>query len=347
MRMSKQVTLRKPDDWHLHLRDNTMLNDVLPFSSGFYHRAIIMPNLIPPVKTRDQAEQYYQRIKAANIINNDFMPLMTCYLSDDTDAKDLIDGFKHGVFFAAKLYPAHATTNSANGVSSIDSILPVLEQMQFHGMPLLIHGEVTSAEVDIFDREARFIETQLIPLLTKLPKLKVVMEHITTKDAAEFVLSAPDNVAATVTPQHLMLNRNAIFKGGIRPHYYCLPILKKEHHRQALVNAVTSGSSRFFLGTDSAPHACERKESSCGCAGIFNSPVALQVYATVFEQADALDKLEAFCSINGPTFYGLPVNEPSITLVKKSFTVPNEYHLTNGDKLIPFMAGETLPWSLV
>ncbi len=345
--MLQQITIRKPDDWHLHLRDNSMLNDVLPFSHAFCHRAIIMPNLIPPIKTIAQAEQYRQRILSADNYHINFTPLMTCYLSDDTNVTTLIDGFKRGIFTAAKLYPAHATTNSAQGVSSIEVILPILEQMQEHGMPLLIHGEVTSAEVDIFDRESRFIETQLLPLLTKLPNLNIVLEHVTTKDAAEFIIEAPDNIAATVTPQHLMLNRNAIFKEGIRPHYYCLPILKREHHRQALVDAVTSGCRRFFLGTDSAPHTQHQKENSCGCAGIFNAPVALQLYASIFEQADALDKLEAFCSVNGPTFYGLPVNEQTITLVKKPFIVPNEYKISNGEKLIPFMAGETLSWSLI
>lgn len=345
--MIQTITLRKPDDWHLHLRDGAMLKAVLPFSSKHYARAIIMPNLVPPIKTSQQAIAYRQRILAVLPSADNFTPLMTAYLSDDTSAEELINGFKQGVLYAAKLYPAHATTNSAHGVTSIETVMPVLQAMEKAGMPLLIHGEMTDANIDIFDREARFIESTLVPLVAKMPGLKIVLEHITTAEAAEFVLNASNNVAATITPQHLMFDRNAIFKGGIRPHYYCLPILKRNKHLLALVKAATSASTRFFLGTDSAPHECARKESSCGCAGIFNASVAIQAYTTVFDQANALQQLEAFCSLNGPKFYGLPVNEERITLERRTYQIPTELPISGEGKLIPFMAGETLPWSIV
>lgn len=345
--MTQQLKIRKPDDWHLHLRDGAMLKGVLPQSSRHFSRAIIMPNLVPPVKTTKEAEAYRQRIVAAIPVGDNFTPLMTCYLSDDTSVTDLISGFNQGLFRAAKLYPAHATTNSAHGVTSIDAIMPVLEAMQQAGMPLLIHGEVTSSEVDVFDREARFIETVLTPLVKRLPQLRIVLEHATTAEAAEFVIAGSDNIAATVTPQHLLCDRNALFKGGIRPHYYCLPILKREKHRAKLAETVTSGHPRFFLGTDSAPHECARKESSCGCAGVFNASVAIQAYATLFDQHNALQHLEAFCSLNGPKFYRLPVNEEFITLERRPYAVPLEIPIEGEGKLVPFMAGETLPWSIV
>ena len=345
--MTQTITIRKPDDWHLHLRDGAMLKGVLPFTSRHFSRAIIMPNLVPPVRTTLDAEGYRQRILAAIPKGDHFTPLMTCYLSDDTSADDLITGFKESVFRAAKLYPAHATTNSAHGVTSIDAIMPILEAMQEAGMPLLIHGEVTSADVDIFDREARFIETILVPLVNRLPELKIVLEHATTAEAAEFVVASGENIAATVTPQHLLCDRNALFKGGIRPHYYCLPILKREKHREMLAKTVASGHSRFFLGTDSAPHECARKESSCGCAGVFNASVAIQAYATLFDEHNALPNLEAFCSLNGPRFYGLPINEETITLERRPYVIPNELPIEGEGKLVPFMAGETLPWSIV
>lgn len=345
--MTQTITIRKPDDWHLHVRDGAMLKGVLPFTSRHFSRAIIMPNLVPPVRTTLDAEGYRQRILAAIPQGDNFTPLMTCYLSDDTSVSDLITGFKESVFTAAKLYPAHATTNSAHGVTSIDGIMPVLEAMQEAGMPLLIHGEVTSADVDIFDREARFIETILVPLVNRLPELKIVLEHATTAEAAEFVVASGENIAATVTPQHLLCDRNELFKGGIRPHYYCLPILKREKHREMLAKTVTSGHSRFFLGTDSAPHECARKESSCGCAGVFNASVAIQAYATLFDEYNALPNLEAFCSLNGPKFYGLPVNEDTITLERRPYVIPAELPIAGEGKLVPFMAGETLPWSIV
>jgi dihydroorotase len=345
--MTQQIKIRKPDDWHLHLRDGAMLKGVLPLTSKHYRRAIIMPNLVPPVKTTEDAQSYRQRIMDAIPAGDNFTPLMTCYLSDDTSPQDLVTGFKQGLFKAAKLYPAHATTNSAHGVTSIEAILPVLDAMQKEGMPLLIHGEVTAADVDVFDREARFIETILRPLVAKMPGLKIVLEHVTTSEAAEFVVNGSDNIAATVTPQHLLCDRNALFKGGIRPHYYCLPILKREKHREALAKIVTSGHKRFFLGTDSAPHECARKESACGCAGVFNASVAIQAYTTLFDQHNALAHLEAFCSLNGPHFYGLPVNEEFMTLERRPYLIPDSIPIEGEGKLVPFMAGETLPWTIV
>ncbi|QIQ21829.1 dihydroorotase [Zophobihabitans entericus] len=345
--MSVKLVIRRPDDWHLHLRDNEMLATVLPYSSQIYGRAVVMPNLVPPLKTTSAISDYRERILGSMPENHHFQPLMTAYLSDDSDAKDLLSGYQSGVIKAVKLYPAHATTNSAHGVSSVDAVMPVLEMMQKERIPLLIHGEVTDSHIDVFDREARFIETILVPLLNRLPELKVVLEHATTKEAAEFVLNGKDNLAATITPQHLLLNRNALFQGGLRPHNYCLPILKREIHRQALVKAVTSGSSRFFLGTDSAPHEQGKKEGACGCAGAFNVITALSIYAHIFEQENALDKLEAFTSLNGPRFYGLPTNTETITLIKQPMFVPESIEVVSGGKLIPFLAGELLEWSIV
>ncbi|EPV2497180.1 dihydroorotase [Enterobacter cloacae] len=339
------LKIRRPDDWHIHLRDGDMLKTVVPYTSEIYGRAIVMPNLVPPVTTVDAAMAYRQRILDAVPAGHDFTPLMTCYLTDTLDPNEVERGFNEGVFTAAKLYPANATTNSSLGVTSIDAIMPVLERMQKLGMPLLVHGEVTHADIDIFDREARFIETVMEPLRQRLPALKVVFEHITTKDAAEYVRDGNELIAATITPQHLMFNRNHMLVGGVRPHLYCLPILKRNVHQQALRELVASGFSRAFLGTDSAPHARHRKEASCGCAGCFNAPTALASYATVFEEMNALQHFEAFCSLNGPRFYVLPVNETFIELERKESRVDEAIPLTD-DTLIPFLAGETVNWTV-
>ena len=339
----QQLQIRRPDDWHIHLRDDAMLHTVLPYTSEVCGRAIVMPNLVPPVTSVAAARAYRERILAALPQQHRFQPLMTCYLTDSLDAAEVEHGFREGVFTAAKLYPAHATTNSSHGVTSIAAIASVLERMQAIGMPLLIHGEVTDAHIDIFDREARFIETVMIPLRQQFPGLKIVMEHITTREAAQYVLEANDLLGATITPQHLMFNRNHMLVGGVRPHLYCLPILKRNVHQQALRDVIASGNPRFFLGTDTAPHARHRKESSCGCAGVFNAPVALPAYATVFEEMGALSHFEAFCSENGPRFYGLPLNEERITLVREAWTVPESIALGE-ESLVPFLAGETLHW---
>lgn len=343
--LSQVLKIRRPDDWHIHLRDGEMLKTVVPYTSQVYGRAIVMPNLVPPITTVEAAISYRQRILDAVPAGQKFEPLMTCYLTDTLDPDVLEQGFHQGVFTAAKLYPANATTNSSHGVTSTQAIMPVLERMQKIGMPLLIHGEVTHADIDIFDREARFIETVLEPLRRQLPALKVVFEHITTKDAAQYVQEGNSLIGATITPQHLMFNRNHMLVGGIRPHLYCLPILKRSVHQQALRELVASGCSRVFLGTDSAPHTQGRKESSCGCAGCFNAPSALGAYATVFEEMNALAHLEAFCSLNGPRFYGLPVNEESIELVRVAETVPAQIACPDGD-IVPFLAGEEVLWSI-
>jgi dihydroorotase len=303
-----------------------------------------MPNLDPPVTTAAAARAYRERILAA-LPSAGFTPLMTCYLTDGADPGELAAGFEDGTFAAAKLYPAHATTNSAHGVTRIANIHPALEAMQRVGMPLLIHGEVTDPEVDVFDREAVFIDRVFPGLLRDFPALKMVFEHITTAEAVDFVLAAGPNIAATITPQHLVINRNALFAGGLRPHAYCLPVAKREAHRQAVRRAATSGSPKFFLGTDSAPHVVERKESACGCAGIFNAPFALESYAAVFEEEAALDRLEAFASENGPHFYGLPLNEGQVVLERVAVTVPDSLPAA-GTRIVPFQAGETLPWRL-
>lgn len=339
------LKIRRPDDWHLHLRDDDMLNAVLPYTSAVFGRAIVMPNLTPPITTVAAAEAYRTRILAAIPSEHHFHPLMTCYLTDTLDPRELTLGFQEGVFTAAKLYPANATTNSSHGVTDIRAIYPVLEQMQKLGMPLLVHGEVTDPEVDIFDREAYFIDRVMEPVRKQFPALKVVFEHITTREAAHYVLANDDYLAATITPQHLMFNRNHMLVGGIRPHLYCLPILKRNVHQQALRDAVASGSEKFFLGTDSAPHLQHRKESSCGCAGVFNAQAALSAYAAVFEEIGALDHLEAFCSLNGPRFYGLPVNEDFIKLHREPIRFP-EHIDAKGQKIIPFMAGQQLNWSV-
>lgn len=339
------LKIRRPDDWHIHLRDGDMLKTVVPYTSEIYGRAIVMPNLVPPVTTVDAAIAYRQRILAAVPAGHDFTPLMTCYLTDTLDPNEVERGFNEGVFTAAKLYPANATTNSSHGVTSIDAIMPVLERMQKLGMPLLVHGEVTHADIDIFDREARFIETVMEPLRQRLPGLRVVFEHITTKDAADYVREGNELIAATITPQHLMFNRNHMLVGGVRPHLYCLPILKRNIHQQALRELVANGFTRAFLGTDSAPHARHHKEASCGCAGCFNAPTALASYATVFEEMGALQHFEAFCSLNGPRFYDLPVNDTFIELERKTSQVEESIALTD-DTLIPFLAGETVHWTI-
>lgn len=339
--MTDRLILRRPDDWHVHLRDGAMLAHVAPWTARQFARAIVMPNLSPPVTTVAEGVAYRERIRAAVPAGLDFTPLIVAYLTDRTDPGEMARGHAEGVFTATKLYPAHATTGSAHGVTDIANIMPVLETMQAIGMPLLIHGEVTDADVDIFDREAVFIDRTLAPLVTRFPALRIVFEHITTAEAAQFVADAPATVAATITPQHLHINRNAMLVGGIRPHAYCLPVAKREHHRLAVRAAATSGSPKFFLGTDSAPHAVHTKEAACGCAGIFNAPFALESYATAFDEDGALDKLEGFASEHGPRFYGLPLNEGTVTLERGAVTVPDRI-----GEVAPFHAGETLGWRL-
>jgi dihydroorotase len=333
----QSITIRRPDDWHVHLRDGEMLARVARYTARQFARAIVMPNLAPPVTSVEDAAAYRDRIIAA--AGEGFTPLMTCYLTDRVDPDELARGYAEGVWVAAKLYPAGATTNSAQGVTDIANIRGALARMEEIGMPLLVHGEVTDPSVDVFDREAMFIDRVLGPLVRDFPALKVVFEHITTKQAAEFVADAPATVAATITPQHLHLNRNALFQGGLRPHAYCLPVVKREEHRLAVRKAAVSGSPKFFLGTDSAPHTREAKESACGCAGIFNAPFALESYAAVFEEEGALDKLEGFASKHGPRFYGLPLNEGTVTLERAGLTVPDAI-----DGLVPFHASETIRW---
>ena len=339
------ITIARPDDWHVHLRDGAVMAGVAAHTARQFARAIVMPNLSPPLTTAAAAAAYRARIIAALPAGADFTPLMTCYLTDGIDPDELERGFAQGVFTAAKLYPAHATTGAAHGVTDMAAIRPALEAMQRIGMPLLVHGEVTDAAVDIFDREAVFIERVMVPLIAQMPALKVVFEHITTQQAVQFVEGAPAHVAATITPQHLHLNRNAMFAGGIRPHAYCLPVAKRELHRLALRAAATSGSAKFFLGTDSAPHAVAAKEAACGCAGIFNAAYALESYVTVFDEEDALDRFEGFASRNGPAFYSLPVNAATITLERGELHVPAQID-ANGTPVVPFHAGEMLGWRL-
>ena len=311
------LKIRRPDDWHLHLRDGAMMEGVIADSSRHFARAIIMPNLVPPVVTTEDAQAYRQRIMAALPAGDSFQPLMTLYLTEHTSPDDLEEGFKSGLITAVKLYPAGATTNSHGGVANMDNAMPALERMAKIGLPLCVHGEVTTPEVDIFDREAVFIETVLEPLRRRLPELKVTMEHVTTRDGIDYIQSATKNLAGSITTHHLIINRNAILVGGIRPHYYCLPVAKRESHRLALRKAATSGDARFFLGTDSAPHVDPLKECGCGCAGIYTSINTMSCLAHVFEQDGALDKLEAFTSLNGPAWYGLAPNEETITLVRR------------------------------
>jgi len=349
----QQLTIRRPDDWHVHLRDGAMLQAVAAATARQFARAIVMPNLRPPVTTTAMARAYRERIQAAvrttggDALAAGFTPLMTAYLTETIDPADLAAGHAEGVLTAVKLYPAGATTNSDAGVRDLAAITPVLETLERIGMPLLIHGEVTDSDIDIFDREAVFIERVLAPLLARHPGLKVVLEHITTSDAADFVRSGPANLAATITPHHLHINRNAMFAGGLRPDFYCLPVAKRELHRIALRAAATSGNPKFFLGTDSAPHERHAKESACGCAGIYNAPVALESYAAVFDAESALDRLEAFASEHGPRFYGLPLNSGTITLERVDTLVPDRLDGAVSGDLVPFHAGETLGWKLV
>jgi dihydroorotase len=344
--MNTKITITRPDDWHLHLRDGEALKAVLPDTASRFARAIIMPNLRPPVTNVDLAKAYRERILQALPVEAKFEPLMTLYLTDNTTAEEIARAKESGVVHGVKLYPAGATTNSDSGVTNIDKCADALAAMQELGMPLLVHAEVTDADVDVFDREKAFIDRHMRPLLEKYADLKVVFEHITTKDAVDFVSSATENVAATITVHHLLLNRNDMFKGGIRPHHYCLPILKREEHRKALLGAATSGSAKFFLGTDSAPHARSAKEAVCGCAGMYTAHAAIELYAEVFETENALDKLEGFASFYGADFYGLPRNAEQISLVKSSWDVPESLPF-DGDVLVPLRAGQAVTWRLV
>lgn len=336
------LTITRPDDWHVHLRDGDLLAAVLPDTARRFARAIVMPNLKPPVRTVAEAAAYRARILAALPPGLDFEPLMTLYLTDNTSPEEIFKAKASGFLRAVKYYPAGATTNADSGVTDIRRVDGVLEAMQEAGLPLLLHGEVTDPEVDVFDREAVFIDRILAPLLRRLPRLRVVLEHITTRQAAEFVAAAPASVGATITVHHLLYNRNAMFQGGIRPHYYCLPVLKRETHREALVAAATSGNPKFFLGTDSAPHATATKEAACGCAGIYTAHAAIELYAEAFEAAGALDRLEAFASHHGPDFYGLPRNAGSLTLIRDSHVLP----ATHAAGVTPLRAGERLAWRL-
>jgi dihydroorotase len=341
-----QITITRPDDWHLHLRDGEALAAVLPHTARQFARAIVMPNLKPPVTTVDQAAAYRDRILAALPAGMAFEPLMTLYLTDNTPPAEVAKAAASGFVKAVKLYPAGATTNSDAGLTDIRRADETLAEMARVGLPLLVHGEVTDPAVDLFDREKAFIDTVLAPAVARFPGLRVVMEHITTKDAAEFVAAAPSTVAATITAHHLLYNRNAIFQGGVRPHWYCLPVLKRETHREALIAAAISGNPKFFLGTDSAPHGKSTKEAACGCAGCYTAYAALELYAEAFEQAGALDRLEAFASFHGPDWYGLPRNTGSVTLVKEEWTVPATYPYLATDAIVPLRAGETLSWKM-
>ena len=342
-----QITITRPDDWHLHLRDGEALAAVLPHTARQFGRAIVMPNLKPPVTTVEQAAAYRDRIRAAVPAGLAFEPLMTLYLTDNTPPAEIARAAASGFVKAVKYYPAGATTNSDSGLTAVDKAYDVFAAMAEHGLPLLVHGEVTDPGVDLFDREKAFIDTVLAPLVARFPKLRVVMEHITTQDAAQFVAAAGPQVAATLTAHHLLYNRNAIFQGGVRPHWYCLPVLKRETHREALVAAAISGNPKFFLGTDSAPHARLTKEAACGCAGCYTAYGALELYAEAFEQAGALDRLEAFASFHGADWYGLPRNVGRVTLVKESWAVPADFPYLAGDTLVPLRAGEKLAWKLL
>lgn len=342
----QEITLTRPDDWHLHLRDDAALGAVVGHSAERFARAIVMPNLKPPVTTTAQALAYRERILSALPAGSDFVPLMTLYLTDNTPPEEIARARESGVVHAVKLYPAGATTNSDSGLTDIRKAETTLRTMAELGMPLLVHGEVTEAKVDIFDREQVFLDTVLAPLLERIPELKVVAEHITTREMAQFVLTAGDNVGATITPQHLLLNRNAMLVGGIRPHHYCLPVLKRESHREMLVEVATSGHPRFFLGTDSAPHAKGAKESACGCAGMYSAHAAIELYTEVFAQAGALEKLEGFASFHGADFYGLPRNRDTITLRREPWQVPDSYPFGE-QQLVPYRAGEQVSWRLI
>jgi dihydroorotase len=340
-----EITIDMPDDWHAHFRDEEVLAETIPASARQFGRSIAMPNLKPPVTNAKLAMEYKERMLAHVPNGSEFMPLVTLYLTNATKPEEIEEAKAQGVL-AAKLYPAGATTNSNHGVNDISKMTPVFEAMEKSGMLLLIHGEVTDGEIDIFDREKVFIETYLSEIIKNHPKLKVVLEHITTKDAAEFVMNGPDNIAATITPQHLMLNRNDLLVGGIKPHYYCLPILKRNIHQVALREAVASGSKKFFLGTDSAPHMKEDKESACGCAGCYSAPAAIELYTHIFDYLNCLDKLEAFASHNGADFYGLPRNTKKVTLVRETWKIPNEIEVKRASAIVPFWAGSEVHWRL-
>ena len=341
------LNITRPDDWHLHLRDGNALRAILPDTARQFGRAIVMPNLRPPVTTTEQAISYRQRILDVLPTGMQFEPLMTLYLTDNTTSEEIYKAKACGLIHGVKLYPAGATTNSDSGVNSFDRCASAFAAMEKLGMPLLVHAEVTNADVDVFDRERVFIELNMIPLLKKYPALKIVFEHITTKDAVDFLMSVPGNVVATITAHHLLMNRNDMFKGGIQPHHYCLPILKRETHRVALVSAATSGNSKFFLGTDSAPHAKHNKEAACGCAGMYTAHAAIELYTEAFETVGALDKLEGFASFYGADFYGLPRNEEKVTLVKKPWTVPESLPFDENDVLVPLRAGQSIAWKLI
>ena len=341
----KEITIQTPDDWHLHFRDGDILAETVPATARCFRRAIVMPNLVPPVRTADEAMAYRERILAAKPQGSAFDPLMTLYLTDNTKPEDIKRAGEQGIR-AVKLYPAGATTNSDAAVTNLDGLNPVLEALVENDMLLLVHGEVTDAHIDIFDREKEFIDQRLLPLTQRLPELKVVFEHITTKDAADFVSGAGDSIAATITPQHLMLNRNDLLVGGIRPHNYCLPVLKRNIHQQALREVVASGSNKFFLGTDSAPHEQAKKETACGCAGCYSAWAALELYTQVFDELGALDKLEGFASHHGADFYGLPRNTGTVTLQKETWQLPESIELPNGQPIIPFMAGTEVQWKI-
>ena len=344
--MEETLTITKPDDWHIHVRDNAMLTAVVPVTARVFGRAIVMPNLQPPVTTPAAAHDYYQRIKAATPAVSGFEPLMTLYLTDQTTPAMIHEAAGQGLVRACKLYPANATTNSAQGVTNLTALADTFAAMAETGLLLLVHGEVTASEIDVFDREKAFIDQQLVQIVAQNPQLKVVFEHITTSDAVEFVLASGPNVAATITPQHLLYNRNHILVGGLKPHNYCLPVLKRNTHQQVLQAVIAGGSPKFFLGTDSAPHLQHAKENACGCAGCYSAPAALELYAEIFDQLGVLDKLEAFASFNGPDFYGLPRNTDSITLVRKPWQVPATVDVA-GQPMVPFYAGETLQWQVV
>jgi dihydroorotase len=342
----QRVTITRPDDWHLHLRDGEHMRAVLPDTARRFARAIVMPNLRPPVTTTAAARAYRERILTALPPGSRFEPLMTLYLTDNTRPEEIGRAKESGFVRAVKYYPAGATTNSDSGVADLARCYPVFEAMAAAGIPLLVHGEVTDSDVDVFDRERVFLERVLAPLVARFPLLKVVVEHITTREAVQFVQDASENVGATITAHHLLLNRNALFVGGVRPHHYCLPVIKRELHREALMAAVASGSRKFFLGTDSAPHAKHTKETSCGCAGVYTAHAAIELYAEAFEQAEALDKLEGFASRYGAAFYGVPPNNDTITLEKWDTAIEAELDF-GGDRLVPFRAGETVRWRLV
>ena len=340
-----RIVIRQPDDWHVHLRDGAMMHAVLPWTAAQFARAIVMPNLGPPVTTVAAASAYRDRILAARPAGSAFEPLMTCYLTDSTDPDEIERGFADGVWVAAKLYPAGATTNSHGGVTDLRRVAGVLERMERLGMPLLIHGEVTDPDVDIFDREAVFLDTVLTPLLAAHQGLKAVLEHVTTTEAVDFVRAHAVRLAATITPHHLMINRTSLFQGGLRPHLYCLPVAKRERHRLALRKAATGAEDCFFLGTDTAPHTASTKETACGCAGCFVGPTAMQCYTQVFDEEGALSRLEAFASLNGPAFYGLPVNAGTMTLVRKAALTVDAVPV-DGDRIVVFRGGEVMPWSI-